>query len=191
MALVTRGPAPQLWSMRIARILTVAALLAGGSAVAKKNDTVELRTPRTTVRANVDAQGLQGPDLKLQLSDNALKGQAFQRPVDLKLSERRIEGTVGEKPVELTVDERPDVVEMMGTFAGEPSSLTLSPDALTGSVGPCGYNLIIERDRKHYRGTRACGDQRENDVFVSIPKSLERESATGRMAALSVLLAHP
>ncbi|NNC20928.1 hypothetical protein HJC22_34965 [Corallococcus exiguus] len=177
--------------MRIARILTVAALLAGGSAMAKKNDTVELRTPRTTVRANVDAQGLQGPDLKLQLSDNALKGQAFQRPVDLKLSERRIEGTVGEKPVDLTVAERPDVVEMMGTFAGEPSSLTLSPDALMGSVGPCGYNLIIERDRKHYRGTRACGDQRENDVFVSIPKSLERESATGRMAALSVLLAHP
>ncbi|MGE6761219.1 hypothetical protein ACQKGO_24600 [Corallococcus interemptor] len=177
--------------MRTARILTVAALLAGGSAVAKKAETLELRTHDTTVRASVTAQGLQGPDLKLQLSDNALKGQAFQRPVDLKLSERQIEGTVGGKPVELTVAERPDVVEMMGTFAGQPSSLTLSPDALTGSVGPCGYNLIIERDRKHYRGTRACGDQRENDVFVTIPKSLEKEPAPGRMAALSVLLSQP
>ncbi|WP_148282368.1 hypothetical protein [Corallococcus coralloides] len=177
--------------MRIARILTVATLLAGGSAVAKKNDTLELRTSQKTVRASVDAQGLQGPDLKLQLSDNALTGQAFQRPVDLKLSGRHIEGTVGEKPVELTVTARPDVVETMGTFAGQPSSLTLSPDALTGSVGPCGYNLIIERDRRHYRGTRACGDQRENDVLVSIPKSLEKAPATERMAALSVLLSQP
>lgn len=177
--------------MRTARILTVAALLAGGSAVAKKNDTLEVRTPQTTVRASVDAQGIQGPDMKLQFSDNALKGQAFQRPVDLKLPGRHIEGTVGGKPVDLTVTERPDVVETMGTFAGQPSSLTLSPDALTGSVGPCGYNLIIERDRRHYRGTRACGDQRDNDVFIAIPKSLERKPATERMAALSVLLAQP
>ncbi|WP_147445432.1 hypothetical protein [Corallococcus aberystwythensis] len=177
--------------MRIARILTVAALLAGGSAVAKKNDTVELRTPGTTVRASVDAQGLQGPEVKLRMTDSALQGQAFERPVDLKLSDQRIQGTVDQKPVDLTVRERPEVVEMMGTFAGQPSSLTLSPDALTGSVGPCGYNLIIERDRKHYRGTRACGDQRENDVFLAIPKPLEQESASGRMAALSVLLSQP
>ncbi|MBN8226706.1 hypothetical protein JYK02_04200 [Corallococcus macrosporus] len=177
--------------MRTARILTVAALLAGGSALAKSNDTVELRTPHTTVRASVDAQGLQGPDLRLRMTDNALQGQAFQRPVDLKLSDRRIQGTVDQKPVDLTVRERPDVVEAMGTFAGQPSTLTLSPDALTGSVGPCGYNLIIERDRKHYRGTRACGDTRENDVLVAIPRSLEKESASGRMAALSVLLSHP
>ncbi|WP_375760815.1 hypothetical protein [Corallococcus exercitus] len=177
--------------MRIARILTVAALLAGGSAVAKRDETVELRTPRTTVRASVGAQGLQGPDLRLQMSDDALKGQAFQRPVDLKLSDRRIQGTVDQKPVNLTVAERPDVVEVMGTFAGQPSSLTLSPDALTGSVGPCGYNLVIERDRKHYRGTRACGDERENGVSVAIPKALEQEPASGRMAALSVLLSHP
>ncbi|NOK36287.1 hypothetical protein HMI49_24080 [Corallococcus exercitus] len=177
--------------MRIARILTVAALLAGGSALAKRNDTVELRTPRTTVRANVDAQGLHGPDLQLQMTDTALKGQAFQQPVDLKLSDQRIQGTVNQEPVDLSVRERPEVVEMAGTFAGQPSSLTLSPDELTGTVGPCGYNLIIERDRKHYRGTRACGEQRDNDVFVAIPQSLEKQSPSGRMAALSVLLSHP
>lgn len=188
---MSRGPTPQLWGMRIARVLTVAALLAGGSAVAKRDETVELRTPRTTVRATVDAQGLQGPDLRLQLSDTALKGQAFQRPVDLKLSDQRIQGTVDQKPVDLTVRERPGVVEALGTFAGQPSSLTLSPDELTGSVGPCGYNLIIERDRKHYRGTRACGNERENDVYVAIPRALEKEPASGRIAALSVLLSHP
>ncbi len=177
--------------MRTARILTVAALLAGGAAVAKDADTVELTTPRTTVRATVDAQGLQGADMQLRMTDSALKGQAFQRPVDLKLSDRRIQGTVDQKPVDLTVTERPDVVETVGTFAGQPSSLTLAPDALTGQVGACGYNLIMDRNRKHYRGTRACGEQRESNVFVAVPKSLEKESASGRMAALSVLLSHP
>ncbi|MFB1481861.1 hypothetical protein [Corallococcus sp. RDP092CA] len=152
---------------------------------------MELTTPRTTVRATVDAQGLQGADMQLRMTDSALKGQAFQRPVDLKLSDRRIQGTVDQKPVDLTVTERPDVVETVGTFAGQPSSLTLAPDALTGQVGACGYNLIMDRNRKHYRGTRACGEQRESNVFVAVPKSLEKESASGRMAALSVLLSHP
>ncbi|RKH11619.1 hypothetical protein D7Y13_32675 [Corallococcus praedator] len=178
--------------MKTACILTVAALLAGGSAVAKKtDDIVELKTPRTTVRASVDAQGLQGPDLRLRMTNDALRGQAFQRPVDLKLSDQRIQGTVGQEPVNLSVRERPGVVEMAGNFAGQPSSLTLSPDELTGSVGPCGYNLIIERDRKHYSGTRACGDQREDNVHLAIPESLGEDSASGRMAALSLLLSHP
>ncbi|MCY1033042.1 hypothetical protein OV207_16340 [Corallococcus sp. BB11-1] len=177
--------------MKTACILTVAALLAGGSAVAKTDDVVELQTPRTTVRASVDAQGLQGPELRLRMTDDALRGQAFQRPVDLKLSEQRIQGTVGKAPVDLSVRERPDVVEVSGNFAGQPSSLTLSPSELTGSVGPCGYNLIIERDRKHYSGTRACGDQREDDVHLAIPETLGQGSASGRMAALSLLLSHP
>ncbi|RYZ41648.1 MAG: hypothetical protein EOO71_11040 [Myxococcaceae bacterium] len=177
--------------MKTACILTVAALLAGGSAVAKTDDIVELRTPRTTVRASVDATGLQGPDLRLRMTDTTLSGQAFQRPVDLNLSDQRIQGTVGQKPVDLSVREQPGVVEMSGNFAGQPSSLTLSPDELTGSVGPCGYNLIIERDRKHYSGTRACGDQREDNVHVAIPKTLGGGSASGRMAALSLLLSHP
>jgi hypothetical protein len=178
--------------MKTARILTVAALLAGGSALAKKGpDTVELRTPRTTVRATVDAQGLKGPDVQLRATDTSLTGQAFQRPVDLKLTAQHIQGSVDQKPVELTVRERPEVVEMSGTFAGQPSSLTLSPDELAGSVGPCGYNLILERDRKHYLGTRTCGDTREDNVSLLIPRALEKESAAGRMAALSVLLSHP
>lgn len=188
---MARGPVPQLWDMRTARILTVAALLAGGSAVAKKDEAVELTTPRTNVRANVTAQGLQGTDMQLRMTNSAMRGQAFQRDVDLKLSDRRIQGTVDKKPVELTVTERPGVVETVGTFAGQPSALTLAPDALTGQVGSCGYNLIMDRNRKHYRGTRACGEQRESDVFVHVPKSLEKESASGRMAALSVLLSHP
>lgn len=173
------------------RILTVAALLAGGSALARSNDTVELLSPRTTVRASVNAQGIQGPDLRLRMTDSALQGQAFQQPVDLKLSDRRIQGTVDQKPVDLSVRQRDEVVEAAGTFAGKPSSLTVSPDEIAGSVGPCGYNLIIERDRKHYIGTRACGEQRENNVHVVIPKALEQESAAGRMAALSVVLSHP
>ncbi|MCY1043690.1 hypothetical protein OV208_20390 [Corallococcus sp. bb12-1] len=177
--------------MKTACILSVAALLAGGSAVAKTDDIVELKTPRTTVRASVDAQGIQGPDLRLRMTNDALSGEAFQRPVDLKLSDQRIQGTVGKEPVDLSVRERPDVVEMSGNFAGQPSSLTLSPDELTGSVGPCGYNLIIERDRKHYAGTRACGDRREDDVRVSIPKALGQDSASARMAALSLVLSHP
>ncbi|RKH48885.1 hypothetical protein [Corallococcus llansteffanensis] len=177
--------------MKTARLLTAAALLVGGPALAKKSDTVSLETPRTTVRASVTAQGLQGPDLRLQLTDDALRGQAFQRPVDLKLSDQRIQGTVGQQPVDLSVRERPEVVEMSGNFAGQPSSLTLSPDELAGSVGPCGYNLIVDRDRKHYRGTRACGDQREDNVKVAIPEALGQGSASGRMAALSLILAHP
>ncbi|WP_223635624.1 hypothetical protein [Corallococcus sp. EGB] len=177
--------------MRTARILTVAALLAGGSAVAKHEETLELTTPRTNVRANVTAQGFQGTDMQLQMTDNALKGQAFQGPVDLRLSDRRIQGTVNQKPVDLTVTQRPDVVEARGTFEGLPSSLTLAPDALTGQVGTCGYNLIIDRNRRHFRGTRACGKQEDNVVFVHVPKSMWKEPASGRMAALSVLLSHP
>lgn len=177
--------------MRTARILTVAALLAGGSAVAKHEDVLVLTTPRTNVQANVNAQGLQGPDMQLRMTNSALRGQAFQRSVDLKLSERRIQGTVDQKPVDLTVTERPAVVETVGTFAGQPSSITLAPDALTAQVGQCGYNLIMDRNRRHYRGTRACGELRESNVFVAVPKSLKKESASGRMAALSVLLSHP
>ncbi|RKG92641.1 hypothetical protein D7V97_40725 [Corallococcus sp. CA053C] len=177
--------------MKTARLLTTAALLVSGLAFAKTDNTVSLETPRTTVRASVTAQGLQGPDLQLHMTDDALRGQAFQRPVDLKLSDRRIQGTVGQEPVNVTVRERPEVVEMAGNFAGQPSSLTLSPDELVGSVGPCGYNLIIERDRKHYRGTRACGDQREDNVLVAIPEALGQGSASGRMAAISLLLSHP
>ena len=76
-----------------------------------------------------------GPDLEVMRYDDAYRGFAFRRLLDLRVQEDRIEGAVGAARTELYVERYPDGFEVHGMYAGNLSRLTVRRDRLEGQLG--------------------------------------------------------
>ncbi|RJS27273.1 hypothetical protein DRW03_02560 [Corallococcus sp. H22C18031201] len=172
--------------MKTVRIVA-ASLLVGTLAFARSEKRLELSAPAFNVTAEVTPRNISSPELQLDLSPSAVRGQAYGQPVDLKAAGSRIQGRTGKGPVDLKLQKEPESVAANGTFGGKPSHLTLSPEELIGNVGACSYDLIAH-DKHEYIGWRECADRRESPVKLIIPETLDRAPEAQRIAALSVLL---
>ncbi|HEX8440960.1 MAG TPA: hypothetical protein VF697_38110, partial [Archangium sp.] len=74
-----------------------------------------------------------------------------------------------------------------GTFAGNLTHLRLSREELTGTVGPCGYDLKATEDGG-YQGSRSCGGPPERPVVLAIPPALAQQGPAMTLATLALLL---
>jgi hypothetical protein len=173
---------------RIGRALGVASLLALGAAGAQGPDQyLSLRTPDAALTARVTGDSVVGPDLSLARDHKTLRGRAFGRVVFLGLNGNEVGGTVGGELSRLSFENKGNVLEAQGSFAGNLSRLTLSTTGLSGTVGPCSYELEATEDGG-YRGSRSCGGVPERPVVLAIPPALAQQGPAMTLATLALIL---
>lgn len=175
-------------SARVVGSLAAAGVLAWGVALAEEDvDHLYLQTPGISISAKVTNTDITGPQLQLSHSPEAIRGRAYERPVNLQINDKVIGGLIGNLPVRLTLDEQPDFIGAKGTFAGIYTDLKIGRDGLTGRVGNCSYELKAKVER--YEGWRSCGGPPEYPVFVEVPPALARNGAPTTVAGVALLLA--
>ncbi|NTX10047.1 hypothetical protein HUA74_28010 [Myxococcus sp. CA051A] len=176
--------------MKTPRLLAFG-LLACGSALAAPAapSSLNLKTQDRSVTVGVTDDNLSGPDIQLSFDDDAdaVRGQAFGRPVNLTLENDTIRGTYGQGPVNVKVTDTNDTLDAVGTFGGKLTNFQVSPQQITGTVGACSYELLITRPHR-YEGARTCGTKLDRSVSLTIPPSLADEDEE-LVTALSILLA--
>ena len=163
-------------------------LLAGAPALAAEPaQYLDLRTPNASLTARVTGSGLSSPDLQLGFTEDALRGRAFGRPVNVTLGDDRIGGIYRGGPVDIRLTETGDTLEARGSFGGQLTNIKLNPQGLTGTVGRCSYQLKAAPQADRYQGSRSCGYGVENPVTLSIPPAIA-ESDEQLVATLSIVL---
>jgi hypothetical protein len=178
-------------TQRLGRTLGTATLLVLGAAAAQGDvQYLYLRTPNAAITARVDGDSVSGPDLQLSRDGKTLRGRAFGRTVFLGLNGQELGGTVGSELSRLSFEEKDGVTQARGTFYGRIAELNLGKEGLTGTVGPCSYELKVNDDAI-YMGSRSCGGPPERPVVLSIPPALVEQGPAMTLATLAILLGTP
>jgi hypothetical protein len=129
--------------MRKAAIGIVALLFVGGCASTElcpqvpetPIEHITLRHPGNFDQVALDGPRMFGPDLEVMRYDDAYRGHAFKKQVDLRVQEDLIEGLVGSGRTELHVERYPDGFELRGLYAGNLGLLIFRRDRLEGHLG--------------------------------------------------------
>jgi hypothetical protein len=149
-----------------------------------------LRTPNQEVTLQVTRTFIIGPDIQLvrDLDEDIVQGRAQGRSVFLTAVESEVEGLVGSMPALITFsrERRGQPLRLEGNIAGSPIQLRIEQNALTGTLGPCTYDL--ERKGNEYRGIRVCAGSTRQDVSLTLPPGLLDEVSPMMVTALAILL---
>jgi hypothetical protein len=94
-----------------------------------------LRYPGNFDQVALDGGRMFGPDLEVMRYDDAYRGHAFRKQIDLRVQEDLIEGVVGAGRTELHLERFPDGFELQGLYAGNLGVLTFRRDRLEGHLG--------------------------------------------------------
>jgi hypothetical protein len=122
----------------------VALLLVNGCASSERcpqtpDDTsiehITLRYPGNFDQVALEGGRIFGPELEVMRYDDAYRGFAFRKQIDLRVREDLIEGIVGAGRTELHVARYPDGFELQGLYAGNLGLLTFRRDRLEGQLG--------------------------------------------------------
>jgi hypothetical protein len=154
------------------------------------NDFLLLGGDGQVVNATVGGNGVLGPEVNVGLyaegDGQALRGVMFRRPVNLKVAQSGAEGLWGTEPMRVRVTRQEKKLRVEGLVRGRIADVWVGPDALSGSIGSCGYD--VARRGRVYEGTYSCGG-RVQQVTVQVPETFGRWSDAGFGAALVMLLA--
>jgi hypothetical protein len=179
------------YTQRIGRALGMTALLAVGTAAAQDGDQyLYLRTPDAALTSRVTGDSVSGPDLQLFRDGKTLRGRAFGQTVFLGLNGNELGGTVGRELTRLSFENKDGVTHARGSFYGRVSELSISAEGLTGTVGPCSYELKATKEGD-YVGSRSCGGPPERPVVLSIPPALAQQGPAMTLATLGLILGVP
>jgi hypothetical protein len=122
----------------------VALLLVGGCASTElcpqtAGDTpiehITLRYPGNFDQVALEGARIFGPELEVMRYDDAYRGHAFRKQIDLRVQEDLIEGVVGAGRTELHLERYPDGFELQGLYAGNLGVLSFRRDRLEGHLG--------------------------------------------------------
>ena len=167
-------------------LVQAAAQFVGTVVVTTPREEFVLQQPGRSFTAKVDGRGLTGPAVQLERTADGLRGSIGQQPADLQFTADRVTGLVGRLPVNLKLARTEDGMRLSGLWAGRLSNLRVSPYAIDGSLGRCGYTLHAEGNR--YQGERSCGGL-PAPVVVQIPASLTQRPMGEFAASIVALLA--
>ncbi len=139
-------------------------------------------------QASLTDSTVTGPDMRLNLSESGLRGEAFNRPVNVQWSQDEVTGLVGRTPVQLTVRREGNQIHARGLYEGRLSDLRVSRAGIDGPIGSCSYSL--KPAAGGYQGFRSCSQAPESPTTVQIPDGLWQKSDAAQIALLALLLAH-
>jgi hypothetical protein len=98
-------------------------------------DHITLRYPGNFDQIALEGGRMFGPELEVMRYDDAYRGFAFRKAIDLRVQEDLIEGAVGAARTELHVERYPDGFHLQGLYAGNLSALSFRRDRLEGQLG--------------------------------------------------------
>jgi hypothetical protein len=110
-----------------------------------------------------------------------LRGVMFGKPVSLSFGPTQVAGLWGSEPLRAEVRRQEKRLHIEGLVRGRIADLGLGPDAITGTIGVCGYDLA--RRGRIYEGTTSCGGQVEL-VSLQVPETL---AAWGDVASATLV----
>jgi hypothetical protein len=94
-----------------------------------------LRHPGTFDQIALEGPRLFGPEFEVMRYDDAYRGFAYRRQIDLRVQEDRIEGVVGAGRTELHVSKYADGFQMNGLYAGNLGRLIVRRNFIEGHLG--------------------------------------------------------
>jgi hypothetical protein len=103
----------------------------GGDAV----EHITLRSPGNFEQMALQGGRMFGPDLEVMRYDDAYRGKAFRKHIDLRVQEDLIEGVIDSGRTVLHIERFPDGFALQGMYAGHLGQLTLRRDRLEGHLG--------------------------------------------------------
>jgi hypothetical protein len=153
---------------------------------------LRIQTPAQDLQVRISRNSIVGPNVQLVRDDDAVRGRAAGRSVYLRIvegeeGEEELDGLAGAQPAWIaSVSKKGGSLRLEGTFAGGPLHLTLGPRELSGTVGPCTYDLELEDEA--YVGMRVCGGERQPTWVFLTPTELPEQVSPMLMTALVVVL---
>jgi hypothetical protein len=172
-------------------------LVLGMSPLAAAEVTVSVREPlllqvgERQLELRIEPESISGAGLQLRRVEGGLSGTLEGQPVELRWDETGdITGRAAGQSVDLTAVPlaAQSGLKMSGWFGGDTAELALTPTAMSGSVGGCGYSLSLAANR--YSGWRTCDATRGPPVPVTlrIPANIVPLGAAEEGALLALLL---
>lgn len=162
---------------------------AAGAQDMKGERFLRLQTPAQDVQVEVSRGSIVGSGFQLVRDEDTVRGRAVGRSVFLRVQEdeTELDGLVGAQPTWIASTRKEDGrLRLEGTYAGGPLHLTLGPTELSGTVGPCTYDLEFEDEA--YTGMRVCGGERQPTWVFLTPTELPEQLSPMLVTALVVLL---
>lgn len=165
--------------------------LAAAEVTVSSREPLLLQVGERQLELRIEPGSISGAGLQLRRVDGGLSGTLEGQPVELRWDETGdITGQAVGQSVDLTAVPlaAQSGLKLSGWFGGETAELALTPTALSGSVGGCGYSLSLAANR--YSGWRTCEATRGPPVSVTlrIPESLGPLGAAEEGALLALLL---
>ncbi len=153
------------------------------------NDFFLLGSGNHVVNATIGEKTAIGPvvNVGLYAEDDGPVFRGLLLGITLSASVRgpHVEGLWGAEPLRLRVTRMEKRTHVEGLLRGRITDLWIGPEAITGTVGPCGFDLA-KRGRV-YEGSLRCGGPMER-VSVRIPEALSSWGETASAAMVAMLL---
>lgn len=148
---------------------------------------LRLQTPNEDLKARVTEDSVTGSGIQLTRQEDTVRGKIAGGSVYLRRKRGGLEGLLGGQSVRIVLKrEEAGIVRLEGTFGGDPLELDITPEELSGTVGPCTYDL--EYQDEAYQGVRTCdGDTREH-VWVFVTPGIPEDVSPLLATTLVVLL---
>ena len=171
-------------------------LMLGMGATAAAEVTVSEKAPlllqvgERELRVRILPQSISGGGLQLRRTPLTLSGTLHGQPVEFAWNEAgEITGRVAGEPVKLQALSlaTQSGMSVAGWFGEDPAELALTPMAITGSVGGCGYSLPL--GGSGYSGWRTCGEATRGPpvpVSLRLPEELVQGVPEGEQPLLSI-----
>jgi hypothetical protein len=102
---------------------------------------ITLRYPGNFEQLAIEGGRIFGPEFEVMRYDDAYRGHAFRKQIDLRVQEDLIDGMVGTGRTELHLERFSDGFELQGLYAGSLGVLTFRRDRLEGHLGGRVYRL--------------------------------------------------
>ncbi|WP_281333135.1 hypothetical protein [Polyangium sp. 6x1] len=115
----------------------------------------------------------------------ALRGLVLGKTLSASVRGAEVEGLWGAEPLRLRMTRMEKRLHVEGLLRGRITDLWIGPEAITGTVGLCGFDLA--RRGHIYEGSLRCGGSMEL-VSVRVPETFATWGETASAAMVAMLL---
>ena len=149
---------------------------------------LRVQTAKQDVSVRISSESAVGPGVQLVRDEGAVRGRAAGQSVYLRIAKGKgeLDGLVGSEPAWISsASKKGSSLRLEGTFGGGTLALDVSAKELTGTVGPCTYDLDFKDEA--YQGVRVCDGERQH-VWVFLTPGIPEQLSPMLATALVVLL---
>jgi hypothetical protein len=149
---------------------------------------LRVQTAKRDVSVRISPESAVGPSVQLVRDSGAVRGRAAGQSVYLRIEKGmgELDGLVGSQPAWISsASQKGSSLRLEGTFGGGTLKLGVSEKELSGTVGPCTYDLDFKDEA--YQGVRVCDGERQH-VWVFLTPGIPEQLSPMLATTLVVLL---